>query len=166
MTRTIQQAAGQIVALINSRPASPSEAEIAKIIVRIGATAAPMSPEHAAHYREWRRLIEEHVREFCGPDPDTKAEIEGLEKRMAAHMDMIDEFACRILATPAQTWGDVLLYAQVCFWTNWPGTDPEGPDAQAEMDAGFSSMGGLCDASIIKLIEAIVAVAGGWSPRP
>ena len=48
MTGTIQQAAAEIVALINSRPATPSEAEIAAIIGRVGTgTLAAMSPAHA-----------------------------------------------------------------------------------------------------------------------
>jgi hypothetical protein len=167
MTGTVQQAAAEIVALINSRPGTPREAEIAAIIGRIGTdAAAAMSPAHAALYREWRDLIETHVREFGGDDPPSEAEVEALEARMAEHMDVIFALTDRIHDTPARTWGDVLLFAEVCFWANWPGTDPEGAEAQAEMDAGCHSMGGLCDFSLVKLIEAIFTVAGIRRPCP
>jgi hypothetical protein len=124
-----------------------------------------MSPEHAEHYREWRHLIEEHVREFYGPEPDADAEIKAEEARLAEHIRMVDDLA-RILATPAQTWGDVLLYAQVCSWANCAGTDPEGPDAAEAMASGLNSQGRLCDLSLVKLIEAVSSVGGIGRSRP
>ena len=168
MTRTIQQAAPEIVALINSKPSSPSEAEIAEILGRIGTPAVPMSPAHAAHYREWRRLIEEHVREFSGPEPETEtaAERKAEEERLAAHLKTIDTLAYRILATPARTWGDVVLYAEVAHWEQWLGADPERQEAQRWRDSGLVSVGGLCDQSLIKLIEAILSIAVIGRPRP
>jgi hypothetical protein len=33
-------------------------------------------------------------------------------------------------------------------------------------DPQVEAQEGLCDVSLIKLIEAVVAVGGGWSPRP
>jgi hypothetical protein len=169
MTGSLQQAAAAIVALINSKPTSPSEAEIAEILGRVGkgtAAGLPMSPEHAEHYAEWRRLIEVHMREFDGKDPPSHAEILALEARLGEHMDAINALADRIHATPARTWGDVVLYAEVCFWSHWPGTDPEGANAQAAMAAGPASMGSIHDVDLAKLIEAVFTVAGIRRPCP
>ena len=110
MTGTIQQAAAEIVALINSRPNTPGKAEIAAVIGRIGAGApAPISPALAELYREWRGLIEENVRKFGGSDEGlTDAEIEAEEERLAAHMDLIADPSRRILeprcARGAMSW--------------------------------------------------------------
>jgi hypothetical protein len=122
-----------------------------------------MSPAHAAHYREWRGLIDhQHMRQFEGicHDGMTKAEIETAEARIAAHLEVIDAVAARIFAEPPQTWGDVMLYAQVCFWCHWSGIDPEGADAGPQLDAGPMSRGKAPDAALGKLLEAIFMVAG------
>jgi hypothetical protein len=60
----------------------------------------------------------------------TKAEIEAEEARMGEHMEVINAFSTSIFEVPARTWGDVMLYAQVCFWRHWAGVDPEGDEAQ------------------------------------
>jgi hypothetical protein len=119
-----------------------------------------MSPEHAALYREWRGLIEEHMRRF-GEAYDAEVEAaqgeqqKSLEDRLAADMQVIYDHMYRILETPPRTWGDVLLYAEVAYWAQSPGWDPEGPNPVA-----LSSTGGICDESEEKLIEAIFSVAG------
>jgi hypothetical protein len=147
MTGTIQQAAAEIVALINSRPNTPSEAKIAAAIGRIGTGAlAAMSPAHAELYRDWRGLIEENIREFEGDDEHlSEAEQKAEEERLAAHLNLIDDLEERILETPARTWGDILAHAEVGFWRHWAGVDPQGPDADAQMQGGPFSMGEACD---------------------
>jgi hypothetical protein len=121
-----------------------------------------MSPAHAEHYREWRSLIATHVREFenVSEAGKTKAEITADENRMAQHMELINALCGRIFAVPARTWGDVALYAQVAFWQHWPGVDPEGPEASAEMRWGPFGVGGYPAETVAKLLEAIFTVAG------
>jgi hypothetical protein len=121
-----------------------------------------MSPAHAAYYQEWRALIQQHMLQFGAVDdeatPPDAAKAE--EARMAEHMDVIDDLAARIFSTPAQTWGDVALYAQVAFWCHWSGIDPEGAEAAAQLDAGPMGHGKAPDAALAKLLEAIFVVAG------
>ena len=125
--------------------------------------AASMSPAHAAHYCEWRGLIEAHVRKFERSDDagggiteESKAE----EARMAASMEVIDAVADKILAEPVQTWGDLLPCAEVAFWYQWAGIDPEGPHASGQMAAGPMSGGKAIDQAVAKVLEAIFTVAG------
>jgi hypothetical protein len=69
--------------------------------------APAMSPAHAEHYLEWRRLLAEHVREFENVDETgmTPEEIEADEARMGSHMGVIDLLIERIFDVPARTWG-------------------------------------------------------------
>lgn len=158
---SIQQAANAIVALVNSSPRSPWPSEIEAIVARIGSPGpAAMSPVHAEHYREWRNLIAAHMRKFGKPDHTgmTEAEMEADDARMSAHMRIVDALTARIFAVPARTWGDVMLYAQACFWQYWAGFDPEGPEAQSQLEGGpHSDDHGK---ALVKLIEAIFTVAG------
>ena len=138
MTGTIQQAAAEIVALINSRPNTPSEAEIAAIIGRVGTGAlAAMSPAHAELYREWRGLIEENIREFEGDDEHlTEAEQKAEEERLGAHMEPDRRPRRAHPGNPGAHVGRCPGLREVCFWRHWAGVDPQGPDAEAQMQAG------------------------------
>src|SRR5262249_25143486 len=106
-------AARLIEAVLQFRPSSPTA----------------MSPIHAAYYREWRGLLDHHFREFGSSEwGDTLTpEVEAKEDRMGAHMEIIDALGDRIFATPAQAPGDVLPYAEVCYWRHWS-CDPQAPD--------------------------------------
>jgi hypothetical protein len=85
---------------------------------------------------------------------------------MSAHMEKIDALADRILAMPARTWGDVMLYAQVLFWKNWPGIDPEGADALPQMRAGPMSQGEEIDRALARLLEAIFVLGAARARVP
>jgi len=159
---TVQQAAVAIVRLINSTPRTPWPSEIEAMVARVvSSDPAAMSPAHAEHYQEWRRLIDHHMRVFGDPDEDgkTMAEIDAEQARMSAHMQIIDALKARIFAVPARTWGDVMLYARACCWEYWAAIDPEGPDARRWLDDGPQ-----CDhddaIALAKLLEAIFSVAG------
>jgi len=119
-----------------------------------------MSPAHAAHYREWRRLIDHHMREFENFDEAgmTPEQIKAEEARMGAHMDVITHLMMKIREVPARTWGDVALYAQAFCWQYWPGTDAEGPKMQSQLEGGPSSEIEDCD--LAELLGAIFTVAG------
>jgi hypothetical protein len=126
-----------------------------------GAGPAAMSPTHAAHYQEWRALIEEHARRFPSGEEDgkTPAEIKAEEARMSEHMEAISRLACRIIhEEPVRTWGDVALRAQIFFWIYWPGIDPEAAEAPAQIAAGPMSV--VEGHDIAMLLEAIFSVAG------
>jgi hypothetical protein len=138
-------------------------ARLVEAVLQMGASShGPplMSPAHAEHFREWRRVIDQHMREFANPDEagKTRAEIEAEEARMGAHMDVITNLIMRIYAVPARTWGDVALYAQAFVWCYWPGLDLHGPEAQSQLEGGPSSE--IEDHDIAKLLEAVFAVAG------
>jgi hypothetical protein len=124
-----------------------------------GGNASAMSPAHAAHYREWRHLIEQHMREFERDNEVsmTKAEIEANEKRVGAHMGVISDLVLRIFAVPARTWGDVMLYAQAFAWQYWPGVDPEA-EARSQMEGG--PMNEIEDDDLARLLSAIFTAAG------
>lgn len=121
-----------------------------------------MSPAHAAYYREWRGLIDQHMLEFENADETgmTKAEINAEEDRLAAHMGTIDALARRTFAVPARTWGDVVLLAEVCLWCHAPGTTPDAPAGSSDLQDSFSCLGELPDLASAKLLEAIFVVAG------
>jgi len=125
--------------------------------------ATSMSAAHAAHHREWRGLIETHMREFepgrhvdGGYTEAVKAE----EERMGAHMVLIDTVADKILAEPVQTWGDLLSCAEVAFWYQWPGVNPHGSDARGQMDAGPMNGGKATDDAVTKVLKGIFSLAG------
>jgi hypothetical protein len=139
----------------------PAARLIEAVLKYRGADRLAMSPAHATHHREWRALIDQHRMQFGSVDeamPPEAAKAE--EKRLADHLDMIDELAARIFTEPARTWGDVLLYAQACFWAHWSGVDPEGAAAPAQLAAGPMSHGAAPDKALAKLLLAIFSVAG------
>ena len=128
-----------------------------------GATSiAAMSPAHAAHYQEWRTLIDTHIREFENIDQTgwTKVEIDAEEVRNEAHTRIVDAMSKRILDVPARTWGDVALYAQVCMWEYWAGTDPESAEARCCLLGQEPPSEPEETNALGKLLEAIFTVAG------
>jgi hypothetical protein len=85
---------------------------------------------------------------------------------MAEDQDRIWALVDRIHDTPAQTWGDILLFAEVTFWAHWTGIDPQRADANVYLAEGPWNTGGVCGDTLGKLIEAVFSVAGIRSPRP
>jgi hypothetical protein len=141
-------------------------ARLIEAVLRFGGATSmtAMSPAHVQHYREWRRLIEAHVREFEKSDDASGGRItkasEAEEARMAAHMELINEVADKILAEPVQTWGDLVPRAEVAFWLQWAGIDPQGQEARGQMDAGPMSGGEVIDQAVAKVLEGIFTLAG------
>jgi len=101
---TVQEAAAAIVRLINEKPQTPRQDEIATVIARVVATPATLpqlSPEHL----EYRRL----VAEVEGMPGGSEAEEE--ELRLAS--DRVTALERQIWATPAKTLADVLLRGEI-----------------------------------------------------
>jgi hypothetical protein len=138
-------------------------ARLIEAVLQFGGAApmTAMSPAHAAHYQEWRRLIDTHVREFGTPDHAvmTAGEIEEEEARMGEHLDRINKLTKKILKVSAQTWADIRLFAELCFWHSWS-IDAEAPDARAQLQCAPASIGELPDLALSKLLGAIFTVAG------
>ena len=161
----IKEAAAAIVALIHSSPRSPRVEEIEAVIARVGSISpAAMSPTHAAHYAEWRRLIEEHTRAwppFTSDGGKSEEASEAADARMSAHLGTMDDLALRVFAVPARTWGDVLLFAEVCLWVHHAGIDAEAPQGRAQLhEMGFANCGDATDKALTALLEAVFTVAG------
>ena len=125
-------------------------------------TPLAMSPAHAAHYREWRILIETHMVQFAAIDDIGHVGRRGQGGREAhgRALEIIDELAARVFSVPAQTWGDVALYAEVAFWMHWSGVDPEWSEAASQLECGPMSRGKAPDAALGKLLAAIFTLAG------
>lgn len=161
----VQQAAAAIVSLINTSPRSPRQDEIEAVIARVGSVnPAAMSPGHAEHHREWRRLVDEHVRgwpPFACDTSRTAEESEADDAQMTAHLQKMDDLALQVFDAPARTWGDVLLFAEVCLWVHHGGIDAESPQGRAQLhEMGFANCGDMVDKALTALLEAIFTVAG------
>ena len=140
----------------------PAARLVQAVLQYSGMDRAVMSPAHAAHYQEWRGLIDQHMREFENVDEagGITEESEAEEARMAAHMETIDAVADKILDEPVQTWEDLLSCAEVAFWYQWAGIDPEGPHARGQMEAGPMSGGEAIDQAVAKVLKGIFSLAG------
>jgi hypothetical protein len=147
---TTQQAAAEIVALINSRSQSPWPHEIEAIIAKVATASMPqipvlpsLSPDHLK-YREvvakidgfdWGKgLADEEVRE---PAFD----------RLTAQATEIE---ARVWATPAKTLGDVLLRGEIALH-NENGVMESLSDAEAYYD----------ERAVAQVIKAVLDVLGG-----
>jgi hypothetical protein len=131
------------------------------------ADRALMSPANAMLYREWRGLIEDHVREFefdptksASTGGRITAESEAEEARMAVSLEAVDALADKILAEPVRAWGDLLPRAEVAFWYQWAGTDPQGPHARGQMSCGPNSRGKAIDQAVGAVLAGIFSLAG------
>jgi hypothetical protein len=71
IAKSIADSAEAILALINSKPSTPTREEVEAVLARAfpaastAATLPAMSPARAALWREWRERIEAHMREFA-----------------------------------------------------------------------------------------------------
>jgi hypothetical protein len=159
---SVQEAAGQIVALINSSPRSPRQDEIEAIIAKASTAAVcektmqwrAMRARHnaiwAARTREYNRLkslgenaTEAHLDQFGSPD---------------AILDEQTAFALDSWRAGAKTWADVVLFAELAL--NWS-FDPESPiDAAAYKALLVPHDTGLDDQSLAQLVNAVLTVAG------
>jgi hypothetical protein len=110
---TIQQAAAEIIQLINTRPTSPRPDEIEAIIARVASgcsllAAMPLSAEQAQLHEAIQHLVD------IGKTMGAEDYREGLEKRHHQAYCRVEELAERI-PTPARSLTDVILRAQVAW---------------------------------------------------
>ena len=142
---SVEQAAAQIVALINASPRSPRQDEIAAVIARTAATP-PTLPELAPEHLEYRRLIAEAKKQDDEGIPDGEdgdAAVEALQSKIMA-------LERKIWSTPARTLADVLLRGEIALH-NENGIMDSLNDAEAYYD----------ERATAQLIQAVVDVLGG-----
>ncbi len=119
---TIQQAAAQIVALINASPRSPRVDEIEAIIAK-AVLSHHQEPAPDPRLMEWREKVAAYraaVDAAVTEDDDAVVD---------AVLDALDTYSHAIWATPVRTFADLLLRAAIAQEWNSPGIigDPEYP---------------------------------------
>jgi hypothetical protein len=145
-SRTVaEQAAEDIVALINERPGSPTADEIEAVIAKCLQQTSPLPALSAAHLA-YRNLVAE-IGRF---DADNELDGEEAEAAMTRLMEQASEMERKCWATPAQTVADVLLRGEIALY-NENGVMADLDDPKAYYD----------DRANAQLIKAVVSVLGG-----
>jgi hypothetical protein len=178
MNMNINQTADAIVALINSRPASPTKTEIAAVIARH--MASPASPfvsqlgDAIEVYRTtWTKLVAElrAKAELLGrADPDDPS-TDALEAAVAAADDRVitfeDDVTAVLRGMRASTFDDLAMLADFLFRRAYA---PEGatklrdPASDALLDGGTVGSHGVIDDAMGVLLKAIRDLTPGpWS---
>jgi hypothetical protein len=158
MTRgSADQAAGQIIALINPSPRSPTKADIAAIITEAIEIGAPSAL--AAKQGPWRKAIAE-LDAAIAISTDMTVDDPG-----EAGQAMTDAAHGRVLAiehdmyaTAPTSWSDVGILAEVCFRQVWPTDDLHGPKSDALL-AGEPECE-MHEEAICALLKAIRLLSG------
>ena len=141
--------AAKIASLINSRPTTPTVAEMAAIIDECG----PAPVEFPA-LLDWRRREAENKATWAsvGPDPDDEA---------CAHIDdELHRHSSELMARPVMTWEDVALLGDLAMYWIYP-VDVSGdrnPDLSHDMTA---SSEGFDTQVIAHLLNGIARLTGG-----
>src|SRR5262245_3796486 len=125
---TVQAAAGEIVALINSRSSSPRLQELETIIGRVSAPGhasplpttlamleRPIRPDSTPLLAEYLLRWSEHDRESAvsGSTPPDAPNISELEARTAAAEEPLNEVIERVWARSPRSWEDVCVRALI-----------------------------------------------------
>jgi hypothetical protein len=153
----INRAADAILALINSRPASPSKAEIAAIIAG-NVISPPASRNVAVRREEWSRLVAEFEAacEISGELAETTPEGAAAEAVTQATAARYNAFCERLWAVPPAQ-ADIGLLAEVLYHQCHNGSTLTASDADEHMEEGPASCGGPVDAAQAALLKAIRA---------
>jgi hypothetical protein len=110
--RATAQAADAILALINTRPQTPTRDEIAAIINKATSAALPpLTAEHIAY-----RKLQAEIKRHC--DEEMEGSHEEIEASEAVLSDLMDEEMAMeraIWAKPADTLADVLLRGEIAL---------------------------------------------------
>jgi hypothetical protein len=113
---TAKEAATQIVALINSRPATPWPDEIEAIIARVG-PSLPAQPsalaDHVVAYRAAAQEYYRHANHVIGPMAFDAADHDREYQRSTELSNQTDVAGDVVLKTHAETWGDLVGLASI-----------------------------------------------------
>jgi hypothetical protein len=176
---SVEQAAAEIIRLINAKPTSPRADEIESIIARVEGEPviytcsacthrALDEPQKFANFdealdddrRAWRRLIIalEKAIEKSDDNPNDAA----LEQIKDAAFDRLRAFERAIWSRPARTFADIAFLADLAVYQMWPGyslteefpgNDPK--TIQELIAEGAQCEGGTVDEAISALLKAI-----------
>ena len=170
---TTEEAAAQIVRLINESPRSPRPDEIEAVIARVTQTTEPQSvrvewsreplarlPALSEEHQAYRRIVAEIAKfdeEGWPPGVDGKedeAATEVYEAAIGAVCDTAIALERQIWATPAKTLADVLLRGEIALYNE-----------NRIMEAHDDDDGYHDERSVAQLIRAVVSVLGGLYGR-
>jgi hypothetical protein len=156
-TNPIDRSADAIVRLINSRPASPTKAEIAAVIAA-GNMGSPPVRGDAAGREAWSRIVAEleAAYEISGNLVETTPEgaaAAAVTQAVAARYAVY----CRLLWAVPPGWADIGLLAEVLYHQMHLGSTLTAPDADERLAAGSPSDGGDIDKAQAALLKAIRA---------
>jgi hypothetical protein len=172
-TNPADQAADAIVALINSRPASPTKAKIAAVIAdTMGSSVVSRDVAGRVEIRgrEFRGLIEHALREqwhkivaeleaayeVSGELVETTPEGAAAWAITQAAIARYNAFSERLWAVPPAH-ADIGLLAQVLYHQCHNGSTLTASDADEQMEQGPASCGGSIDKAQAALLKAIRA---------
>jgi len=161
MHTSVQEAAAAIVELVNTRPRSPTQAQIEAILER--AWAGPRARAGSITVGDgdaWLSLIAEHdaahaVSGNIQPG-DVSPETEALAEAVTAAADgRLSAFHKAVWQKQAHTWADVGFLAEICFRIFWPGCDLRSSTSGALLADGPHCREGVCDDALGALLRAI-----------
>jgi hypothetical protein len=168
LSLTTQQAAAQIVALINSRPHSPRPEEIEAIVAR-AASSSGVAPLVSPMAADWWRAIRDERDTFARHQQEYKAlRASGLDlteedaKRSDAEAKAIlartEEATVAVWQAGAKTWADIVLFAELARYWMW---DPEDPILDKDFEACLEIHDTSLDTqSVAQLVNAILCAPG------
>src|SRR6185503_3183788 len=120
------------LALINSRPQSPTKSELVALIAPTLPQSQTSEGTIVPRREAWRALVAEHdaAHDVSGNmttddprEPQAMAFTAAVDRRLIALHD-------ELWATPAQTPSDIRLLGEIAFRTYWPGCDWDDPDSE------------------------------------
>ena len=121
---SVQQAAADILALINSSPRTPWPSEIEAIIAKVVEPASPHAHEEAVAVDRatWRKLVIEaeatlHAKDLLVGDPSLPA----AEAVSETAYERLHAFEASIWERPARSLGDIPFLADLLVYQMWPG---------------------------------------------
>jgi hypothetical protein len=125
MNATAQRAAAKIVELINTRPRTPTQQDIAAVLAK--ELAAATEPSHLsqralADLARW----DEAMREYLGAYyEDENAEISISEEQLEAELEQFSAVCRELWARPVRDWSDLVVLAAIAVYWNADSDDSE-----------------------------------------
>jgi hypothetical protein len=155
-TNPADQAADAILVLINSRPASPTKAEISAVIA--GNMGSPLSRDVAAGREEWSRLVAEFEAacKISGELVESTPEGAAAEAVTQAAAAQYNAFCAQLWAVPPAQ-ADIGLLAEVLYHQCHNGSTLTASNADQHMEHGPASCGDPIDKAQAALLKAIRA---------
>lgn len=143
---SVEQAAAAIVALINSSPRTPRQAEIAAIIERT--KGADNTGDSAQKATQWRRALAEWHATYEDPDYTDEA--------VRPLLNAASALTQEIWAQGAKTWNDVKLFAELTRF--WAYDDAYEPVVDGDYEEALKPTATTADQSVAQLVKAVLGM--------